>query len=59
MSSTDLEPVVVLRTCYAMSGTDLAYMALRTCCAMPGTELRYGATGRRRSAWGVRGEGVT
>eukprot|EP00961_Rhodomonas_salina_P154159 2076502-Rhodomonas_salina.1 len=34
---------ISLRACYAMSGTDIGYIAigLRTCYAMSGTELAY------------------
>eukprot|EP00961_Rhodomonas_salina_P304221 3941528-Rhodomonas_salina.4 len=41
-----VRPAICLRTCYAMSGTELAYAAtcLRACYAVCVTELAYGAT---------------
>eukprot|EP00961_Rhodomonas_salina_P027935 377831-Rhodomonas_salina.6 len=40
---------IVLRACYAMSGTEIAYVAigLRPCYAMSGTGIAYGAIGLR------------
>eukprot|EP00961_Rhodomonas_salina_P014467 194015-Rhodomonas_salina.1 len=43
---------MVLRACYAVSGTDLG-MLLRACYLVPGTDVGYAATRWRQCYWGT------